>query len=224
MTPQRGFTLVELLVALFIMAVMAGLAWRGVDSMARTRTIGQERMEQTLRLDTVMTQWEQDFAALHDVGSSDLTFSFDGAAVRLTRRAQEGGVQLVVWHLRNGELLRWQGRPVTRLGDLQEQWMRSQQFLGNEPGQLRALRGVESMQLYCYRNNAWSNCQSSGDVRQAAPPPAPTSSAPTAPAANPQQQLPTGVRLALGFTGEPLTGTLTRDVMLPPQPVAGAVR
>ena len=72
----RGFTLVEVLVALFIMAVMAGLAWRGIDGMARARDAGQQRMEQALRLDTVMTHWEQDIAALQDVGG-DLSFRFD---------------------------------------------------------------------------------------------------------------------------------------------------
>jgi general secretion pathway protein J len=213
----RGFTLVEVLVALFIMAVMAGLAWRGIDGMARARDAGQQRMEQALRLDTVMTQWEQDWAALHDVGS-DLSFGFDGAAVRLTRRADEGGVRLVVWQLRNGELLRWAGRPVTRLSDLQEQWMRSLQFLGNEPGQLHALKGVAALRLFCFRDNAWSNCQSTGDVTAVAPPPASTSSAPAR--AVQRQLLPSGIRLTLQFTGEPLAGSLTRDVVLPPQQLA----
>jgi general secretion pathway protein J len=210
----RGFTLVEVLVALFVMAVMAAMAWQGVDAIARTRDAGQQRMEDTLRLDTVVTQWEQDFNALHDVGG-DLSFRFDGAAVRLTRRAEEGGVRLVVWQLRNGELLRWAGPGVTRVGELQEQWMRSQQFLGNEPGQLRMLRGVTAMQLYCYRNNAWSNCQSTGDVARPQPPAAPG----TAPQPRQGEILPSGVRLVLGFSGTPLQGALTRDDMLPPQPL-----
>lgn len=217
MRQARGFTLVELLVALFIMAMMAAMAWQGVDSMTRTRDAGQQRMEQTLRLDTVMTQWEQDFAALHDVGG-DLSFGFDGAAVRLTRRADDGGVRLVVWQLRNGELQRWAGPAVTRVGELQEQWMRSLQFVGTEPGQLRALQGVASLQLYCYRNNAWSNCQSTGDVSvtPGAGGRPPAEAAPGTPG-GPQQLLPSGVRLTLGFAGPVLQGTLTRDVMLPPQ-------
>jgi general secretion pathway protein J len=212
----RGFTLVELLVALFIMAIMAGLAWRGIDGMARARDAGQQRMEQALRLDTVVTQWEQDLAALHDVGG-DLSFGYDGAAVRLTRRADEGGVRLVVWQLRNGELLRWAGRPVTRLSDLQEQWMRSLQFLGTEPGQVHALKGVTALRLFCFRDNAWSNCQSTGDVAAAPAPAAPASGAARAVQ---QQVLPSGLRLTLEFNGSPLAGSLTRDVLLPPQQLA----
>ena len=210
MRNERGFTLVELLVALFVMAVMAAMAWQGVDGMARTREAGQQRMEQTLRLDTVMTQWEQDVAAVHDIGGSEMSFRFDGSALRLVRRTEDGaGLRLVVWQLRDGRLLRWAGPTVTRLRDLQEQWMRSLQFLGTEPGQLRALEGVASLQMYCYWN-AWSNCQSTGDVAQTGPDGA----------ARNQQALPAGVRMTIAFTGPVLTGTLTRDLMLPPQPPA----
>ena len=40
MTPthQRGFTLIELLVAIGILALMAGLSWRGLDGMSRAQT------------------------------------------------------------------------------------------------------------------------------------------------------------------------------------------
>ena len=37
-----GFTLVEVLVALVIMAVLAGMAWRGVDGMARSRSASND--------------------------------------------------------------------------------------------------------------------------------------------------------------------------------------
>jgi len=206
MRTQRGFTLVEVLVALFVMALLAAMAWRGVDGIARTRTAGQERMELTLRVDTVLTQWEQDLNALHDTMAVQ-SLVFNGKALRLTRRT-EGGVQLVVWTVQDGEWLRWAGPPVTRAGDLQDQWMRSQQLVGNEPQQLHALKGVESWQLYCFRGSTWSNCQSTGDV---VPSPGQTASAPA------RQALPTGVRLVLNFGGSPLQGSLTRDVVLAPQ-------
>ena len=36
---QRGFTLIELLIAITLMAVLAGLSWRGLDSLMRSRDI-----------------------------------------------------------------------------------------------------------------------------------------------------------------------------------------
>ena len=38
MQRQRGFTLVELLVALMVMALLAVLSWRGLDGMTRAQT------------------------------------------------------------------------------------------------------------------------------------------------------------------------------------------
>lgn len=199
----RGFTLVEVMVALFVMAIMAGLAWRGIDAIARGRTIGRDRLEQTLRVDTVMTQWQQDVQAIYN-SSVVPPIAFDGATLRLTRRT-DAGVQIVAWSLRQGNWLRWTGPVVTRREDLTDSWMRSQQLLGSEPGTLRLLQGVSAWQVYfCHQNQCWSNAQSTGD-RAASAPGSDTGA----------QAMPSGVRIVLGFTGAPLQGTLTRDLAIP---------
>ena len=56
----RGFTLVEVRVALLIMGVIAAMAWQGVDGMVRSRDISAARLEQQLRLQSVIAQWEAD--------------------------------------------------------------------------------------------------------------------------------------------------------------------
>mgnify|MGYP001117702273 CR=1 FL=1 len=66
---SAGFTLVEVLVAMVVMALMSLMAWQGVDGIARTRESNQVRLEQTLRLETVVAQWEQDLAALQETGA-----------------------------------------------------------------------------------------------------------------------------------------------------------
>jgi general secretion pathway protein J len=211
MRTSRGFTLVELLVSLFILALLAGLSWRGVDGIVRTRDASQERLDRQLRLQAVVAQWEADLGALQDGGVVPL--QFDGASLRLTRRT-ETGLQLIVWSLRGARWTRWAGPIATTVGELQEAWLGSQQLLGNESGQLDALGGVASWQLYFWRNNAWTNAQSSGDDDNTTPGPGPQRQ---------QQLLPGGVRMVLEFAdGSGLAGKLTRDVALAPQP--GAAR
>lgn len=208
---RRGFTLIEVLVALFILAIVAGLAWRGVDGMTRSRDVASERLEKLLRLQSVVAQWEADLAQLQDSGIVP-ALRFDGANLRLTRRTPEG-LQLVVWSLRGESWTRWAAPPVTRSAALQEAWLRSQQLIGTEDGQLRLLGGVAGWQLYFWRGNAWSNAQSSADLA-AAPPPADGASAPGAP---PRELLPEGVRLVLNFAeASGHAGDLTRDLRLAP--------
>lgn len=199
-----GFTLVEVLVALLVMSVMAGLAWRGIDGLARAREGVESNIEATARLNTVLAQWEADLQALYETPGVP-ALAFDGATLRLTRTAEDG-VQLVAWQLRGQRWLRWSSPVVQRYGDLQEHWMRSQQLLGNEPSQLALLDGVTGLQVYFYRRNGWSNAQSSADV------------VPADPAASQAQrtELPTGVRLLLSLT-QPRPGTVTRSIALGPQ-------
>lgn len=217
-----GFTLVEVLVAMLVMAIMAVMAWQGVDGIVRTRDASQQRLEQTLRLNTVLAQWEQDLASLQDTGVLPQALMCDGAAVRLTRRASDG-IQVVVWSLRPdaagnesaaSSWLRWAGPVVTTSSALQDSWLASLQLQGAEPGQLRALPGVAQWQVYFFQGNEWANCQSTGNLADA---PAPAASAASAPSAAPRQALPSGVRIVFGFApGSGLAGNLTRDTLLEP--------
>jgi general secretion pathway protein J len=204
-----GFTLVEVLVSILILSVVAGMAWQGVDAMLRSRDISVERLDAQLRLQSTIGQWETDLEAVQDSGVVP-ALQFDGASLRLTRRADEG-LQVVVWSLRGTAWTRWVAPAATRAAALQESWLRSQQLLGNETGQLRTLTGITDWQVYFWRGNGWSNAQSTGDT-QAAQTPSGT------PGASPRVLLPEGVRLVLSFgEGSGHTGDLTRDLLLAPQ-------
>jgi len=216
-----GFTLVEVLVALLMMALLAGLSWQALDGVLRSRDDSRVAIDRTVRLATVLTQWEQDLTALHETLAVP-ALSFDGQTLRLTRRA-EGGVTLVAWGLRGGQWQRWTTGPYVRTGELQEAWLRSQQLQGNEPGTVVLSEGASQWQIYFARGGQWSNAQSTGDLALpivAAPPAAPASpaSGASAPAPAPQQPtsareaLPEAVRLLITLGGQ----TLTRDIALGP--------
>lgn len=202
---SRGFTLIEVLVAVVVMAIMSLMAWQGVDGIVRARDSNQERLERTLRLETVISQWEQDLAALQE-STAVPALTCDGQTVRLTRRA-EGGMQVVAWALRpdstHSMWQRWAGPSVTTTTALQESWLRTQQFQGSETGQLRTLTGLDQWQVYFFQGNAWANCQSSGNV--------------VAASGVQRQALPSGVRLVLAFApGSGLNGSLVRDTLIAP--------
>ena len=212
MDRTRGFTLVEVLVALVIMALMAGMAWQGVDGIVRTRDASQKQLEQTLRLNTVLAQWQTDLGAVQDTGAVP-PLVFDGATLRLTRSVPDG-VQVVVWSMRPQGTAnaweRWASPAVTGSAALQDSWFTSQQLQRGEPGQLRTLEGLSQWQVYFFQGNSWSNAQSTGNV--AAPAPAAAASA-----AAPRQALPSGVRVVLTFApGSGLNGSITRDSLLGP--------
>jgi general secretion pathway protein J len=229
MTPARppfprrahGFTLVEVLVALFIMAILSAMAFRGIDAISRARAGAQGATDRTLKLNSGMSQFEYDISQMVDTQVVQ-PMEFTGNTLRLTRRTP-AGIQLVVWTLQDKRWQRWASAPVVHIGDLQDQWMRAQQWDSIAEGATSVLENVSAFQVFCYRNG-WSNCQSSGNVTTTFgtapnPPASGASSAqnPSSGASAPQQARshtvwPTGVQLVLTLPD----GNLTRERELPP--------
>jgi len=209
-----GFTLVEVLVALFAMALLAGFAWQALEGVIRSRDAGRDSIDRTVKLSTVLTQWEQDLRAVHDSGATPSALSFDGQTLRLTRRAEragangmESGVALVAWSVRGGQWQRWSSPVYVRVSQLSEAWLRSLQLLGNEPEQLTVANDASEWQVFFHRGNSWTNAQSTGDVQGAVT--QPNSGVPAGPA---RELLPNAVRLVVTLNGQ----RLTRDVALGP--------
>lgn len=196
--PPHGFTLIEVLISLFILALMAALAWRGVDVVLQSRDSARRHTEAMLRLQTALGQWEADVKQAVQTQQVP-AFDFDGATLRLTR-SRPAGIELVAWTLRNGTLVRWAAPPVVRATDLQDAWIASQQLQGNEAGTVTVLSGIAQQQLYTFytSSKAWSNAQSSADRGEG----------------NAVSTLPDGVRWVLALSGPPFTGTLQRSVRI----------
>ena len=213
MAPRtRGFTLVEVLIAMSIMAIVALMAWQGVDAIVRSRDTTQGHVDRVLRASTVLAQWEQDLDNLQNTEpeTSVPALRFDGARAAITRRGDDG-MFVVVWARRDNAWFRWTSKPARNVQALRDAWQQGQQLIGNETTQLRTLGGLSDWQLYYFRDNGWTNPQST------------STTAPAQPGTQPQgaqvvQALPTGVRIVLTFDGsDGLNGHITRDIAIGPR-------
>ena len=108
---------------------------------------------------------------------------------------------------------RWAEPDGDDVGELQDSWLRTQQFQGGEPGQLRALERPAAWQVYFYR--AASLGQLPVDRRRDAAPTAPVRRQISAPTSAPD--VPRGVRIVLSFApGSGHNGSLIRDDLVAP--------
>jgi len=217
MTRQRGFTLIELLIAITLMAVLAGLSWRGLDTLARTRERTQTRIQKIAVVQTVLTQWQADLDAMQAVPKiNDAGVLWDGRVLRITRRAStlsaEGadtGLWVVGWTQRNGQWLRWQSPAITTRIQLQQAWQQAERW-GQNPGTddlvfETVLLPLDQWQLSYFRGNAWSNPLSSAATNDGVTSPSTPNSTP-----------PDAIRLLVDLPEHSgLSGRLTLDWVRP---------
>lgn len=174
----RGFTLVELLVALVAMAMMALMGWRGLDSMMRSQQYTQAHTDAHAVMQTALAQWTADLDGLMALENTQ-TIVWDGQALRMTRRnsaAPEAGALVVAWALRSSQgrdqWLRWQSPPVRTRSEWNEAWNQAGQWARNpseaQRGRETALFPLSGWSIYFYREGAWSNPQSSDATSSAA--------------------------------------------------------
>lgn len=206
-----GFTLVELLVALMVMALLSLMSWRGIDAMARAQTLTQARTDDVIALRNGLEQWGADLDAMvtemappraGTPGASPL--DWDGQVFRITRYSRtpgNEGLRVVAWTLGDDKgrmaWLRWQSPVLRSRPALQEAWQQAALWAQN-PGVGPRHVGILPMadwQIFYYRNDAWTNPGSSADGAAL---------------------IPDGVRLVLNLPpGMPLVGDISRDWIRP---------
>jgi general secretion pathway protein J len=209
----RGFTLVELMVALMVMALLSLMSWRGLDAMGRAQTQTQARADDVLALQSGLAQWTADLDAMATELTNPRALSnlpspleWNGLVFRITRYSRGSGdpaLRVVAWTLRNEEgrktWLRWQSPDVRTRAALADAWLQAGVW-AQSPNVASSARQVrimplEDWQIFYYRGNAWTNPGSSS----------------SASAVNPD-----GVRLILNLPdGLPLVGKITRDWIRP---------
>jgi len=223
MRRARGFTLVEMLVSLFVMAVMAGLSWRGIDGMMRAREQTAAYADQVLSLQTGLAQWNADLDAIMEL-SGFTALQWNGRVLRLTRRSSlspADGPRVVGWALRGGQWRRWESPPLYTRGAVEAAWQQADLWSQTPSDAMQrqevVIAPLQDWQIFYFRNDAWTNPQSSGSSGQAT-----TATAPTGGASGvvvprtTNNALPDAVRVVLQLpAGRAIAGPLVRDWLRP---------
>lgn len=157
---RHGWTLIELLVALAIMALLAAMSWRGIDAMLTVREGVERNTQALLGWQTALAQWQADLdawsaAASQGDDTGEPHWSASAQTVRLLRRAAEGsplgpGWHVVAWAATDGgtRWSRWQSPLLRDRAQLDLFWTTAPQRVRDE--------GVRTVAITDWRVQIWS--------------------------------------------------------------------
>ncbi len=229
-TQDGGFTLIEVLVVIGIMALMTLMAWRGLDGMTRTQGQLESRANDTRTLQAGLAQWQADLDQLAQLPGTP-SWNWDGQVLRLTRQSpitlelrtgSQASVVVVAWTLRrdpsqpsSGNWQRWQSPPLTQKQAWQSAWNLAQQWGqaaedNTQIGQVK-IHPLSGWHLFVHLGGNWANPLSNDKVTPSNP-----SDASTPNTNGLQGTVPDGVRLVLQLPPGPVgSGTLSMDWIRP---------
>ena len=160
MKTARGFTLVELLVAIGILAMVAVLGWRGLDGIVRARVALTDQMEMTRGMQLAFAQMQSDCEHVVDaamLGRRPFLLQADNriTMVRTVFNENEPArLQVIAYRLVDGQLQRRESNTTRDLVELDALWQASVSDTDPTPP-VTLQGGVQSMAVLVWQNQAW---------------------------------------------------------------------
>ena len=157
---MAGFTLVELLVAISILALIAVLGWRGLDGIVRARVALTAQMEQTRGLQLAFAQMQSD--GEHLAGTALLrqrqNLLAENDRLTLIRTVfvenQAARLQVVAYRVQDGVLTRRESNGTRDLGQLDALWQAALSDTDSS-GNVALQAGVTGMAVRIWEGAGW---------------------------------------------------------------------
>jgi general secretion pathway protein J len=157
---QAGLTLVELLVAISVLAFVAVLGWRGLDGIVRARVALTDDLEQTRGMQLAFAQLQNDCA--HIVNASNMPgrvpLVIDQDRLLLIRTVfadnQPSRLQVVTYRVRNGVLTRQESAATRDLNELDDLLAGAARD-ADKTQEVTLQSGVHAMTMRLWDGNGW---------------------------------------------------------------------
>ena len=188
---QKGLTLIELLVAISVLAFVAVIGWRGLDSIVRARITLTSDLENTRGIQLAFAQMQSDSAHLATVILPDREpLAFGAGKLKLVRTVfsenQPTRLQIVTYSVRDGILWRRESPATRDLSLLDAMWQSDEWDTAIPDVALQS--GVDALTMRAWVGGAWQ--AQLGPTAQALPPGTTSSQMP-----------PTGLEVKLRLQG-----------------------
>jgi general secretion pathway protein J len=127
MKSSEGFTLIEVMIALILMAMIGMMSWRGLDGSLRSKEIIERHIEEHHAIQTLINHWQKDCRSLSTGVDSEIPNFIKGNKnfwlIKHVSSMNAQGWQVIAYTNSNNKIQRLQSIVYPSKNDLEVEWL-----------------------------------------------------------------------------------------------------